>query len=57
MQFVFLLYKIAMAATSVLLGSAARAAECLLIMGAGTGALTAFLGPRNLVKLAISGLL
>ena len=41
-QFVFLLYKIAMAATSVLLGSAARATECLLIMGGGTGALTPF---------------
>ena len=33
---------IAMAATSVLLGSTERATECLLIMGAGTGEPTAF---------------
>jgi hypothetical protein len=41
-EFVFLYYKIGMAALSVLLGSSARTSECLAIMGVLTGLVLAF---------------
>ena len=41
-EFVFLYYKIAMASLSVLLGSSARAAVCMALMGLLTAALLAF---------------